>query len=101
MKSIMMLFMRTTVTLEPDVARLLDDHAKRTRKSFKETLNAAVRLGLRRVSETSTQEFTIEARPMLLKAGLDAGRFNSFLDELDTDAFIEKARLDNRKQSLS
>lgn len=98
----MMLFMRTTVTLEPDVARLLDDHARRTRKSFKETLNAAVRLGLGRVAEfPSPQEFTIEARAMQLKTGLDAGRFNSLLDELDTDAFIEKARSDNRKESLS
>jgi hypothetical protein len=59
----MMLFMRTTVTLEPDVARLLDDHARRTRKSFKETLNAAVRLGLGRVSEFPlAPDFTIEAR---------------------------------------
>ena len=98
----MMLFMRTTVTLEPDVARLLDDHARRTRKSFKETLNAAVRLGLGRVSEfPSTQEFTIEARPMQLKTGLDAGRFNSLLDELATEVFIEKARSDHRQESLS
>lgn len=100
--SIMMLFMRTTVTLEPDVARLLDDHAKRTRKSFKETLNAAVRMGLGRVSEaTSTREFTLEARPMQLKAGLDAGRFNSLLDELDADALIEKTRLEARNEPLS
>ena len=38
--------MRTTVTLEPDVARLLNDQARRTRRSFKETLNAVVRFGL-------------------------------------------------------
>jgi hypothetical protein len=101
-KSIMMLSMRTTVTFEPDVARLLDDHAKRTRKSFKETLNAAVRMGLGRISESApAREFTIEARPMQLKAGLDAGRFNSLLDELDADAFIPKARLDNREEPLS
>jgi len=92
--------MRTTVTLEPDVARLLDDQARRTRKSFKETLNAAVRLGLGRISESpSPQEFIIEARPLQLKAGLDAGRLNSLLDELDADAFIEKSRSDSRKKS--
>jgi hypothetical protein len=59
-------------------------------------------MGLGRISESApAREFTIEARPMQLKAGLDAGRFNSLLDELDTDVFIEKARLDNRKGSLS
>lgn len=94
--------MRTTVTLEPDVARLLDDHARRTRKSFKETLNAAVRLGLGRVSNfPPTEEFTIEARSMQLKAGLDGGRFNSLLDEMDADGFMEIARSDHRKESLS
>ena len=98
----MMLFMRTTVTLEPDVARLLDDHARRTRKSFKETLNAAVRLGLGRISHfPPTQEFIIEARPMLLKAGLDGGRFNSLVDEMETDGFIEKARSEKPKEPLS
>lgn len=94
--------MRTTVTLESDVARLLDDHARRTRKSFKETLNAAVRMGLGRGSESApARDFTIEARPLQLKAGLDTGRFNSLLDEMDADAFIEKARLDSRKEPLS
>jgi IS4 transposase len=93
----MMLLMRTTVTLEPDVARMLNDQARRARKSFKETLNAAVRLGLSRISETtSSTEFTIDARPMQLKTGLDGGRLNSLLDELEADAFIEK----NRKDAL-
>lgn len=85
--------MRTTVTLEPDVARLLSDQARRTSKSFKETLNTAVRLGLGRASTSgATSTFTVEARPMLLKAGVDAGRFNSLLDELDAEAFLAKTR---------
>jgi Arc/MetJ-type ribon-helix-helix transcriptional regulator len=88
--------MRTTVTLEPDVARLLSERARQTRKSFKETLNAAVRSGLGRVTDSSEdREFTIEARPMQLKAGVDAGRLNSLLDDLDADAFIEKNRSDH------
>lgn len=94
--------MRTTVTLEPDVARLLDDQARRTRKSFKETLNAAVRSGLGRVSEVSSaQEFTIDARPMQMKTGIDASRLNSLLDEMDTEAFVEKARANTPKPSLA
>ena len=73
--------------MEPDVARLLNDHARKTRKSFKETLNAAVRLGLRRTIESpATHPFTIEARPMGLKAGVDDRRFGTLLDELDADA---------------
>jgi len=94
--------MRTTVTLEPDVARLLNDHARRTRKSFKETLNTAVRLGLRRVTESpATEAFTIEARPMGLKAGVDNQRFGALLDDLDADAFIERTRSNSLKKSRS
>lgn len=95
-----MLRMRTTVTLEPDVARLLSEHARQTRKSFKETLNAAVRFGLGRVMDSAeSREFTIEARPMQLKAGVDAGRLNALLDDLDAEAFIDKNRSRMRKTS--
>lgn len=93
--------MRTTVTLEADVARLLNDQARRTRKSFKETLNAAVRLGFRHAGASpAAAEFTLDARPLQLKAGLDAGHYNSLLDELATDSFIDQARpVTSRKKS--
>ena len=95
----MMPVMRTTVTLESDVARLLTDQARRTRKSFKETLNAAVRLGLGRGLESAAgARFALEAHPMRLKAGLDGGHLNSLLDELATDAFIDKARVDKQNE---
>lgn len=85
--------MRTTVTLDSDVARMLSDQAARSRKSFKETLNTALRLGLSRVSESkSTEEFVIEAHPMNLRTGVDPARLNSLLDDLDAESFIEKSR---------
>ena len=40
--------MRTTVTLDPDVARLLEEARQRTKRPFKQVLNDAVRAGLRR-----------------------------------------------------
>lgn len=83
--------MRTTVTLEPDVARMLDDYARRTRKSFKETLNDAVRLGLGRVNEPTTQkDFVIEAKPMGLRAGIDGGKLNTLMDDLEAETFLSK-----------
>ena len=39
--------MRTIVTLDEDVAALLEDEMKRTDQSFKQTLNDALRRGLR------------------------------------------------------
>ena len=40
--------MRTTVTLDPDVERLLRDVMRERAISFKEALNEAARVGLRR-----------------------------------------------------
>jgi hypothetical protein len=40
--------MRTTVTLDPDVQRLLEEAQHRSRRPFKQVLNDAVRAGLGR-----------------------------------------------------
>ena len=43
----MMRLMRTTVTLEPDVERMIRQEVAARRKTFKQVLNEAVRRGLR------------------------------------------------------
>jgi hypothetical protein len=83
--------MRTTVTLEKDVERILRDAMHRSRKSFKETLNAAVRAGLGGKSLTAgATKFIIKARPLGLRSGLDPANFNKLVDDLEVDAFLEK-----------
>ena len=83
--------MRTTVTLEKDVERILRDAMHRSRKSFKQTLNAAVRAGLggKSIKAEATQ-FIIKARPLVLRSGIDPAGFNKLADELEVDAFVEK-----------
>ena len=85
--------MRTTVTLEKDVERILRDAMHRSRKSFKQTLNAAVRAGLggRPVTAGATQ-FVIEARPLGLRSGVDPASFNKLADDLEIDALLDKNR---------
>jgi len=85
--------MRTTVTLDKDVERMLRDEMHRSRKSFKETLNTAVRNGLgRRPGLPTGKKFTINARPLGLRAGIDPVSFNKLVDELEVDAFLSKNR---------
>ncbi|MBM3288609.1 MAG: antitoxin [Candidatus Hydrogenedentes bacterium] len=82
--------MRTTVTLDPDVERLLKDAMHRTRRSFKETLNDAVRRGIRtEVPQETRKPFVVEARPMGLRPGIDPAGLNKLVDELEIEAFIE------------
>jgi hypothetical protein len=83
--------MRTTVTLEKDVERMLRDAMHRSRKSFKQTLNAALRTGLgEKAARTKAKRFVVKARPMGLHAGLDPAGFNKLADDFEVDAFLEK-----------
>jgi len=56
--------MRTTVTLDPDVERLIRDAMKQRDISFKEALNEAARIGLRGKDRKRTQKFTQKTFPM-------------------------------------
>jgi hypothetical protein len=49
--------MRTTVTLDPDVERLLKDSMKARGISFKDALNEAIRTGLVRGNRRSARRF--------------------------------------------
>ena len=85
--------MRTTVTLDRDVERLLRETMHRTRRSFKDTLNAAIRQGLDgRTAPTRVSPFVVQARPMGLRAGIDPTGLNKLADDLEADAFPAKLR---------
>jgi hypothetical protein len=85
--------MRTTITLDEDVERLLRDAMHQSRRGFKETLNAVLREGLgRKTAGMKRVPFVIKARPLGLRPGLDPAGFNKLADELEVDAFLAKAR---------
>jgi hypothetical protein len=85
-------YMRTTVTLEGDVERMLRDAMHRSRRSFKETLNAAVRDGLASKAQgKKALRFVVKARPMKLRAVFDPAGFNKLADELEVEALASKA----------
>jgi hypothetical protein len=90
--------MRTTVTLDKDVERLVREAMHRSRASFKKTLNAAVRAGLaEKNTSAKVPRFIVRAKSMGLRTGLDPASLNQLADELEVDAFVEKhAR--NRKR---
>jgi hypothetical protein len=81
--------MRTTVTLDKDVEVMLRDAMHRSRKSFKETLNAGLRAGLGRKAPAQGTPFVVKARPMGLRAGIDPTGFKKLADDLEVDAFLE------------
>jgi len=83
--------MRTTVTLDGDVARLVRDAMHRSRRSFKETLNAAVRDGLSREPEQRKRlPFVVKAKPMGLRPGIDPASLNQLADDLEVKASVSR-----------
>lgn len=85
--------MRTTVTLDEDVERLLREAMHRSRRGFKQTINLAIRNGLaRKATGTKVAPFVIKSRSMGLRAGLDPAGLNKLPDELEVDAFLAKTR---------
>jgi len=62
--------MRTTVTLDPDVAARLKAAARERGVPFKVALNDAVRSGLDAAS-TPTRPYRVPTRPLGLRSGVD------------------------------
>jgi hypothetical protein len=90
--------MRTTVTLDKDVERMLREAMHRSRRSFKETLNAAIRNGLgERILKTKRAPFVIKAKPMGLREGIDPASLNKLADDLETDSIVKNRRRPKRK----
>ena len=77
--------MRTTLTLDNDVAMRLEAAQRRTGLSFKEIVNLMLRLGLE-AQETKGQDiepFVVAARPLGLKPGLNYANTGELLEQLE------------------
>lgn len=84
--------MRTTLTLDPDVAQLLEEETHRQRKPFKQIVNEAIRRGLApRARGARRNRYRVRPHVTSLRPGIDAGSFNELVDELEDEAVIEKA----------
>jgi len=81
--------MRTTLTLEPDVEKLLRDEQYRSKKSFKEVLNTAVRRALRPAPRTRPK--LLAPRALGLRAGIDPRDLAGLADELETESYLRTA----------
>lgn len=74
--------MRTTLSLDDDVAALLDEEMRKSGRSFKETVNGLLRLGLRQ--GPAPTRFVVEPRELGLPAGMSYDNVQELLDQLDS-----------------
>jgi hypothetical protein len=82
--------MRTTLTLDDDVALLVEEEVHRTRSSMKEVINAAVRAALG-PSPAREEPYRVPVHHATLAPGLDVAGFNKLADELEDDTIIRLA----------
>lgn len=81
--------MRTTVTLDDDLALRLQARARERDVSFKRVLNDAVRSGLG--DEGATEErYAMETSPMRARPGLDLIKALASADELEDEEAARK-----------
>jgi hypothetical protein len=82
-------FMRTTLTLDADVARLLKEEAHRQRKPFKQVVNDAIRRGLGPLAKAApVRRYRVVPHVTALRPGIDPASFNALADELEDEGRI-------------
>lgn len=85
--------MRTTLTLEPDVADRIRQEIRRTGKTMKAVINEGLRRGLGLApAPGSAPRFRVQPHPLGQRPGVDLDRMNQLLDQLDAGDAAGKAR---------
>ena len=74
--------MRTTLTLDDDVAERAAELARETRRPFKSVINDALRRGFGELGPPEP-EFQLNPHPGRLRPGIDDRRFNELAWEIE------------------
>jgi hypothetical protein len=83
--------MRTTLTLDDDVARMIGDEVHRSRTSIKQVVNAAIRTALA-PKPARREPYQVTVHHAALAPGFDLAGFNGLADELEDEAIISLAQ---------
>jgi hypothetical protein len=85
--------MRTTLTLDRDVAEGLQREMRRSRRGLKATINDALRRGLQLGSRPpKLPPFKVRPQALGVKPGVDPDRMNQLVDELDAEERAARLR---------
>jgi predicted DNA-binding ribbon-helix-helix protein len=86
--------MRTTLTLDDDIAAKLKEIARRRKMPFKEVVNTVLRRGLvaPEPRRSRSQRFRVEVFNSPFRAGIDPLRLNQLADELEVEEAAARIR---------
>jgi len=84
-------YMRTTLTLDPDVARRLEREMKLSGEGMKAVVNRALRVGLGMTDKpVKPGAFRVVPHDFEVRPGVDLDRMNQLVDELESEAAARK-----------
>ena len=84
--------MRTTLTIDDDLAGILQRQAQELGLPFKEVVNRVLRQGLVDTAVASRRDRAVKTRPHSFgfKPGIDLDRLNQLADELEAESFRDR-----------
>jgi hypothetical protein len=89
--------MRTTLTLDPDVVRLIDEAVHRERRPTKQVVNDALRRGLATSQPRHPEPYEVAPHESSLQPGLDLSGFNRLADELEDEVILANSATDRAR----
>lgn len=75
--------MRTTLTLDDDIAAKLAAEARRSGRSFKAVVNESLRLGLLRTAKVGRIPFRVQETDLGIRDGIDLSNVEDVLDHIE------------------
>ena len=84
--------MRTTLTIEDDLAAILKKKASEQGHSFKEVVNGLLRAGIAASGDhpAPRKPVIVATRPLGLRPGYDPDKLNQLVDELEVEEHLKK-----------
>ncbi len=85
--------MRTTLSLDPDVAERLNAEAARSDRALKTVVNDALRRGLQMPSKSARRTaYAVKPLKLSFRPGIDLDKLNELADELENEVLVQKQR---------
>lgn len=81
---------RTTLTIDAEIADRLKQEAALGKRPFKVIVNDALRKGLGLEEPKRTKTFRVKPHSSRLLPGIDPTKLNQLVDELEAEAFVAK-----------
>ncbi len=84
--------MRTTLTIDPDVAERLKQELSSGEQTLKQVVNERLRMGFGFKQSPKRRPYKVTAHHSAYRPGIDRAKLSQIVDEIEVEAVLSKAR---------